>query len=113
MQTVLHCSSGRRSDWRHALGNVENLLADETLDLTDVELLCNGDAVSLATADAALADRVDDLLARDVRVCVCRNSLDTRPSVENRLIAGVERVPSGVGELTKRQTEGYAYIRVP
>ena len=113
MKTVFHLSSGTVDDWFHALANVENLLADDTVDLDDVELVVNGDAVYRLAAGSVATDRVDDLLDRGVRVCACRNSLDARAFVDDRLLPGVAVVPSGVGELAKRQSEGYAYISTP
>lgn len=113
MNTVFHLSSGRVHDWVHALANVENLLADDTVDLATVELLVNGDAVYLLTSGSVAADRVGALIDRDVRVCACRNSLDARSFAADNLLPGVDLVPSGVGELTKRQAEGYAYIKTP
>lgn len=113
MNTVFHLSSGRVHDWSHALANVENLLADDSVDLSGVELLVNGDAVYLLTSGSVAADRVGALIDRDVRVCACRNSLDARSFVADNLLSGVDLVPSGVGELTRRQAEGYAYIKTP
>ena len=113
MRTVFHCSSGRVDDWRHALANVESLLDDDTVGLDGVTLLLNGDAVYLATESSPGASRLSDLLDREVRVRVCRNSLDSRPAAADQLVSGVETVPSGVGELTKRQAAGDAYLKVP
>jgi hypothetical protein len=111
MRAVFHPSSRAVHDWTRALVTVENLLADDTVDLADVELLVNGDAVFLLAADSVAAGRVGDHLDRGVRVCACRNSLDTRAFAAENLLDGVELVPSGVGEPTRRQAEGYAYIK--
>ncbi|MDS0294842.1 DsrE family protein [Halogeometricum luteum] len=112
MKTVFHLTSGDVSDWRHALGNVSNLLDDGTVEVEEVALLINGDAIHLFTEGSPLAEEVR-ALGDDVRCLGCRNSLTGRDIPESRLLANVESVPSGVGELTRLQSEGYAYLKVP
>ncbi|WP_410767197.1 DsrE family protein [Haloferax sp. DFSO60] len=113
MNVVFHVSSGTVGDWKHALNNVRNLRADDTADIDQITLLANGDAVHLFLETSVVADRVEGLVESGVRCRACSNSLRSRDFDMARLVDGVEKVPSGVGELVKRQTAGDAYLKVP
>ncbi|KAB1188213.1 MULTISPECIES: DsrE family protein [Haloferax] len=113
MNAVFHVTSGTVDEVRHAISNVENLLADDTVDTESVTLLANGDAVYFLLDSSPLAPRVESLVADGVRCRVCSNSLDGRDLDVDAFVDGVEAVPSGVGELVKRQSAGDAYLKVP
>lgn len=113
MNTVLHLSSGDESDWRHALANAENLLDDETVDLDSPVLVVNGDAVELLLADSKYTDRIELLLDQGIEFFACGNSLRGRSIDPEGLLPGVEVASSAMGELTRKQDAGYAYIKVP
>lgn len=114
MSTVFHFSSSP-DEQHHALANVANLLADDSIDVETVVLVANGRGVELLTTSGSEhPDRVRSLLAAGVSFRACRNSMDALDVSERDLVDGVETVPSGVGELTKLQArEGYAYIETP
>ncbi|WP_396612363.1 DsrE family protein [Haloferax sp. S1W] len=113
MNVTFHVSSGDVNDWKHALSNARNLLADETVETDAVTFLANGDAVYLLVEGAPVRDRVEALLEDGVRCCACRNSLQNRDIEPSSLVDEVVVVPSGVGELAKRQTAGDVYLKVP
>ncbi|MFB6078186.1 MAG: DsrE family protein [Halarchaeum sp.] len=111
MSTVFHYSD--ESAQSHAVANVTNLLADDTVDLGTVTLVANGAGLALLTTDSNEADAVERLADDGVRFRACRNTMDAKNYAESDLLSGVEPVPSGVGELAKRQAAGDAYIKTP
>lgn len=124
MRIVMHCSAGASADQRRALANAANLLGDGTADVDALAVVFNGDGVSATRADSPVADDVRGLLARtpaettdpdapEVEVCVCGNSLSARDIPEDALVYGVQVVSSGMGEIGRREADGYGYIRVP
>jgi hypothetical protein len=113
MQTVFHLSSDDPDDWEQALANVRNLLADETLPLDDVAVVANGDAVRVLTDRSPHEGAIANLTAQGVTFLACENSLRIRDVSTDALLAGVEPASSAVAELTRRQHEGYAYVKVP
>src|SRR6056297_2329991 len=112
MSTVFHFSGGEQEQG-HAVANVANLLGDDSTTVDDVVLVANGAGIKLVTTDSTVADGVRSLVDRDVRFAACRNSMDAFDYADGDLLAGVETVPAGVGELTKLQADGYAYIKTP
>ena len=109
MDVVLHVPDPDRV--ARALGNAENLLADESIDVDVVALVANGDAVRALRAGGEFADDLTVALDRGISVRACANSMAGRDLDADELLPGVEIVPSAMGELARLQAEGYAYVR--
>ncbi|WP_458208481.1 DsrE family protein [Haladaptatus sp. NG-SE-30] len=113
MSTVFHYSSGKDHQ-KHAVANVANLLDDDSTDVETVALVANGQGIRLVMAgESTVADKVTALAKRGVEFKACQNSMEAFNFSTGDLLAGVETVPAGVGELTKLQADGYAYIKTP
>lgn len=108
MKAVFHHSDSEQ----HAqiVGNVENLLADETIDLDAVALVANSGGLGLLTDDSEYRGEILELQDQGVAFKQCENTLDGTDVTADDLLPGVELVSSGVGELTRLQADGYAYI---
>lgn len=110
MRTVFHVSSPEAL--AIVPSKVRNLIADETVDLDRVHVviddsetvtrLCRGD------------DVVEELgfLPDSVEIGVCKNALSGAVVGATDLPTSVEILSSGVGELTRLQSDGVAYIRL-
>ena len=110
-RTVFHVPEGDAGYGEGAFGNAANLLADDTIEV-EVAVVANGDGVAHLRSDAPTADRVRELLEAGVDVCACGNTIRKRDGLEESdLVDGVAVVSSGMGELTRRQADGYAYVR--
>ncbi len=111
MKTVFHVSTP--DDVRVVVAKVRNLLADETIEMASVAVVLDrGEAIARLHNGSDLADDLRDLLDRNVALKACRNAAQHPAVSESDLLAGVEVVSSGVGELTRLQGAGYAYIRL-
>lgn len=108
MQTVFHTSHPEQ--FRVADAKVRNLLADETLEMDDVAVLIDRPG----TIDAAADDQretADAVIDAGATLKVCSNALRGADIDESGLPEGTDVVSSGVGELTRLQSQGWAYIR--
>ncbi len=114
MSTVFHLQTYGAEHERKALNNVENLRNDETVPVEDVVLVANSKAVNSLTSEGAeYPDRIKQLQTEmDVTFCACQNSMEAVGIAKGELLDDVKIVPSGVGEFTRLQTKGYAYIKV-
>jgi intracellular sulfur oxidation DsrE/DsrF family protein len=110
MQTVFHLSDADPSLHDRLLSNVSNLLDDDTLALDSVAVVTNSGGLDLVRADSERAGRVRDLLDHGVAFKQCANTIEGTDTGPEDLVSGVELVSSGVGELTRLQADGYAYI---
>ncbi|HMB50795.1 MAG TPA: DsrE family protein [Natronoarchaeum rubrum] len=111
MQTVFHLIQGDPEDRKTALTIAENLTQDETVEMDAIEVVAQADGIEPLTADGEGSDHVRSLLDDGVAFKACGNTLDMEDLDEADLVDGVETVPSGAGELTRLQDEGYSYIR--
>lgn len=112
MKTVLHISTDDTGKVSELLGNIRNLREDSTVENEATVVLMNGDAVKTALQDSKASEFFRDELDNGVSLRVCSNSLEGRDIDPENLLHGVEVVESGVGELTKLQSEGFSYIRL-
>jgi intracellular sulfur oxidation DsrE/DsrF family protein len=110
-QTVFHLIEGGSDEQDVALTLAENLAQDDTIDMDDIAVLAQAEGIDPVTADGEHSDRVESLVNDGVSVKACSNTLDMFDLSEADLVDGVETVSSGVGELTRLQNDGYAYIR--
>lgn len=116
MKTVFHVSSPDPHDHHHAMVNVLNLLADDTVSVAgdEVALVANGGAIRMFVESAAEhAEMVGRLEETGVALTACGNALRGQGVSAEDLLPGVDVVPSGVGELARLQAAGYGYIKAP
>jgi intracellular sulfur oxidation DsrE/DsrF family protein len=107
---VVHLSEKDPDKHRAVLRNVANLRADLGPDVP-VELVVHGPALAVALRTSAEARQVTELVADGVAVAACQNTLRSLDMTAEALLPGVLVVPSGVGELARRQLSGWAYLR--
>lgn len=110
MKAVFHLSTADPERLRQAVGNVDNLLADDTIDLDAIALVANSGGLDLLVEGSPVPDMVRSLPERGVALKACGNTLDGRDSADE-LLPGVNVVPSAMGELVRLQADGYAYIK--
>ena len=111
-QVIFHLDEEETKKTEFVLHNMVNLLNDLGDENVDVELLVNGPAVKAFKADhEAHADLIEELLERGVDFALCHNALNMFELKPEEMLAQARIVPSGVGELVRKQSEGWAYIR--
>lgn len=108
MDTVSHVSTTEQLSYVDA--KVRNLLADDTLTVDSVAVVVDSGAAVDAAAGGMRA-KVAAVLDAGAAFRVCSNALGGADAGVADLPDGVEAVSSGVGELTRLQGAGYAYIR--
>jgi intracellular sulfur oxidation DsrE/DsrF family protein len=83
-------------------------------DFIDIEIVAYGPGISLLYPDNANRERIESLMANDVRFVGCGNTLDTieRSTGERpELIADVVLVKTGVARLIERAQQDFVVIR--
>lgn len=97
-----------------AFSNIANLYNDiesEDEELK-VELLVNSSGVKPFKAENdEHIDKIVELQERGLKIAICNNTLKALELQKQDLIKEVFIVKSGVGELTRKQNNGWAYIK--
>ncbi len=107
---VVHLNEAAPEKHAGVLLNISNLLK-ELGEETHVQLVVHGPALPAVLATSPHAATVSELLGRGVTVAACANTMRGMNISADALIEGVDVVASGVGELVKRQRQGWAYLR--
>lgn len=111
MKTVFHFSQENIDKAGEVIGNIQNLLKDKAVEIEEVALVVNAEAVKFLKQDSPAEHHIEGLMEKDIQVKACSNSLENREISADELIEGVETVSSAVGELTRLQADGYRYIK--
>ena len=107
---VVHLDEAGQDKHAAVLTNIANLLS-ELGDTTPVELVCHGPGVDLCLRGGPAGEQLEALIGRGVTVAACRNTMRGRGITPEQLASGVVVVPAGVGELVRKQRQGWAYLR--
>lgn len=111
-QVIFHISEESIDDITFALKNIINLLNDLGSENVNVELLVNGPAVKAFTSEEGeISELLRQVLEQDVDLALCNNALKLFDLNPDMMLSEARVVPSGVGELVRKQNEGWAYIR--
>jgi hypothetical protein len=109
---LIHVSENEPARWNMALGNAKNAQDDVGgPDKIDIEIVSNGPSVLALKSDGALAGKLSEAMASGVKVVACENSMKVFKVAKSDMHTGVGYVPAGIIELTKKQQEGWAYVR--
>lgn len=109
MKTAFHVATVQANKVFQALGNVENLL--EEYPEAEIAVVTNTSAVTILKEGSQFEDGIEELADRGVAFKACSNSIENTAMEEEELIDAVDVVPSGVGEISRLQDEGYGYIK--
>ena len=94
-----------------ALVNIENLLADLGEENVEVELVANYKGVLMYDKEFKHRDKILKLKEKGVTFIACAHSIEALGIPREKILDFVKVVPSGVGEIVKRQAEGWSYIK--
>ncbi len=110
-RVIFHLDEADAKKQASVLRNIRNMLEDLGDDQTQVELVAHGPGLDIFLDQSTVVDGIEELLARGVIMSACRNTLHERNIAQERLLPGVQIVSSGIGELVRRQQEGWMYVR--
>lgn len=107
-RAVFHLTEAGKGE--RTIQNVANLLEEYRGNVT-VEIVANGDGIKALLITGPYGDPVRALAKSGVRFAICAQSARAQGFTREDFPRVVSLVPSGVGEIVRREAEGYAYIR--
>jgi hypothetical protein len=110
-KVVFQVSDGDAAKWNLTLNNAKN--AQEALGASKVqiEIVAYGPGIGMLKDDSTVANRVSEAVQSGIEVVACENTMKGQKLTKADMNKSVGYVGSGVVELMKRQSEGWAYIR--
>jgi intracellular sulfur oxidation DsrE/DsrF family protein len=99
MRAVFHLISSAGAEQERALTIAGNLLDDDSVELDDLAVAAQAAGIEPLLGGGERSETAADLIDRGVSFKACGNTLEMEDLTETDLREGVERVPSGAGEL--------------
>ena len=108
---IFQIDAGGQGAIKKTLNNIENLLHDPRLKgkLT-VELIANAQGFDVYVKNNGFEDKLKELQKQGVILAQCSNTLRELKVDRKDLYPFISIVPSGMGEITLREAQGWAYI---
>ena len=110
LKAVVHVNFDDADRQEHALGNIENILAE--VPNAEIEVVSHGKGISLVDGEQTKqAEKIQALMKKGVRFAGCENTMKKQSITKEQLVPGVITVPSGAVEVLRKQQAGYSYFR--
>lgn len=113
MKTVFHVADDADEVQDAAIRYASGIFKDHTVEMDHVAVVANAAGIELVRSDSTYAEEIGELSAGDVEFVACEKSLEAAGLTQDDVLTVVETAPTSVGELTRRQDDGYRYIKVP
>jgi intracellular sulfur oxidation DsrE/DsrF family protein len=110
-QAIFHLNEDDDEKVKTTLSNIENLIDDLGRINVEVILVVNRKGVKVFEKGSSISQRVEKLRKLGVTFKICANSLASRGMVKEDLIDQVDIVGSGIGEIVRKQVDGWAYVK--
>lgn len=108
---IFQIDAGGNKAIKKTLNNIENLLHDKRLEgKVTVELIANSRGFDVYVKGNGFEKKLRHLQKEGVILAQCANTLRELHIDRHDLYPFIHVVPSGVGEITIREAEGWAYI---
>jgi len=119
-RVVLHVTTADPYRLKTVLDEAEDLLRQRAASTSNVavDILANGRGLDLLRADTSpFAQRIHELQARyeNLAFKACQNAINRlrlEKNIEVTLLPEAQVVPTAIGEVIRRQREGWAYVQI-
>ena len=96
-----------------AVKNMTNLMKDLGTENVEIELIAYADGITgFYFKGSDLEEKLTELHNQGVTLAVCSNTLKDKNISAEQLLPFIQIVSSAVGELTRKQAEGWSYIKI-
>jgi uncharacterized protein len=108
---VIQVNEDDPKKWNAVLANIRNIQAELGTKNVSIALVAISYGLGMLTAESLAANGVQDAIATGVEFIACGNSMGAQKVAKEDLIEGVSIAKAGYVEITKRQQQGWAYLR--
>jgi intracellular sulfur oxidation DsrE/DsrF family protein len=107
---IIQVSTPEQRIWNQAINYVENLQELYGKDNVEIEIIALGWGIGLLKFDSPLATRVADSMKRGAKLQACEVTMGRQKLTKQDMLPDIGFVPAGLGQIIKRQKEGWSYI---
>jgi intracellular sulfur oxidation DsrE/DsrF family protein len=109
-RVIIQVSTPEQRIWNQALNYVENLQQLYGKDNVEVEIVALGWGIGMLKFDSPLATRVAETVKRGAKLQACEVTMSRQKLTRQDMLPEIGYVPAGLGQIIKRQKEGWSYI---
>jgi uncharacterized protein len=109
-RVIIQVSSPEPRLWNQALNYVENLQDLYGKNNVEVEIVALGWGIGMLKFESPLATRISDALKSGARIHACEVTMRRQKLEKADMLPDIGYVPAGLGQIIKRQKEGWQYI---
>ena len=109
-RVVIQVSTPEQRLWNQAFNYLENLSEIYGADKVELEIVALGFGLGVLKLESTQGPRVADALKAGVHVSACEVSMRRQKVTRDDMLPNIGFVPAGLGQIIKRQREGWAYI---
>ena len=109
-RVVIQVSTPEQRIWSQALNYVENLQTLYGKDNVEIEIVALGWGIGLLKFDSPMATRVAETLKRGATLQACEVTMSRQKLTPQDMLPDIGYVKAGLGQIIKRQKEGWSYI---
>ncbi|GAB6055563.1 DsrE family protein [Methanobacterium movens] len=110
-KVIFHLDENDPQRIKLVLNNLNNLMQDMGEENLELELVTYGPGLQLFLKASPFFPHMESLAEKGVIFAACNNTIKGMGIAVSELLDSVQVVPSGVGELVKKQHQGWIYIR--
>lgn len=110
-KVLFHLDAAKEEKHISILRNIENVIADLGEKSIEVELVVHGKAMSLFQKTTSQQEKLSELASKGVVLAACQNTMKSMELKKTDLIKEAQVVSSGIGEIVRKQADGWLYIR--
>lgn len=110
-KVIFHIDEDEPYRVKLVMNNLNNLIGDMGLDNLELELVAYGQGINIFLKLSPYAKNMEKLADLGVIFAACGNTAKNLAIEASDMLDSVEIVSSGVGELVKKQSQGWVYIR--
>ena len=109
-RVVIQVSTPEQRLWNQALNYLENLRDTYGPDNVEMEIVALGLGIGVLKLESTQGPRVADAVKAGVHISACEVTMRRQKLTREDMLPNIGCVPAGLGQVIKRQREGWAYI---
>ncbi len=109
-RVVIQVSTPEQRLWNQALNYLENLREVYGPDNIELEIVALGLGIGVLKLESTQGPRVADAVKSGVHISACEVTMRRQKLTREDMLPNIGYVAAGLGQVIKRQREGWAYI---
>lgn len=109
-RAVIQVSTPDTKMWNQALNYLENLRDIYGADKVELEIVALGLGIGVLMLESTQGPRVATALKDGIHISACQTTMARRKLTPGDMLPNIGYVPAGLGQILKRQKEGWGYI---